>query len=251
MNRWIIIIFAWIAISCGSSKETSNEVDTKQEILLYLSVRNKNYDIYKNDLKGSETMLTTNPGFDYAPNWNQQLNKVIYYSYVNDSFLIDAKNLDGEDVPLDTYNQTEFNLSPNGELLIHQVQNGDFSTLILSDLEGLSMDTITNEGSYNGRAKWSYESNKIAYISDRDGNNEVYVYDLNDSTTQRITINESFEKYITWEPGGKRLAYTTQFYEEGSPDRNDVFIYDFDRRVKKQITFNDFNDTELAWSPIK
>ncbi|MEP0987397.1 hypothetical protein [Ekhidna sp.] len=247
--KYFYLLLTTVILACTSSSG-NEETTSKDEVLLYLTIRDSNYDIFKNDLKGTEVRLTTNTGFDYSPMWNEGLNKIIYYSYVNDSFQIASKDLGGRDVLLNTYGQTEFNLSPSGQFLINQVQVGDTSILILSNLRGSEVDTIASSGLYNGRAKWSWESDKIAYISDRDGNNEVFVYDLKDASTIRLTTNDTFEKYITWEVGGNRLAYTTQYYEEGTPGRNDVFVYDFSNGDTNQITDNPYNDTELAWSPI-
>lgn len=227
-----------------------NSDEGKDEILVYLSVRNKNYDIYKNDLKGTEKKLTNNPGFDYSPMWSERFEALFYYSYVNDSFLIASMDLDGKNLSLNTYDQPEFNLSPDGKKLIHQVSIRDFSALVLTTIEGDNPDTISSSTSYNGRAKWAPGSEKIAYISDRDGNNEIYLYDLKQKSTTRLTSNETYEKYITWSPTGDRIAYTTQYYEEGKPDRNDVFIKDLASGQVTQITNNTFNDTELAWSPV-
>ncbi|WP_436515924.1 TolB family protein [Ekhidna sp. To15] len=244
MLKYIIgLILIGSFISC-------KKTDKKTESLLYLSVRDKDYNIFLNDLDGNEKQLTNNPGFDYAPMWNEILGSVIYYSYENDSFLIANMDLSGQPISLETYGQQEFNLSPDGKKLVSQVNIGDFSALILANIDGSSQDTISDTKSYNGRAKWSWQSNQIAYISDREGNNEVYLYHLEDRSTRRLTNNDEVEKYLTWSPDGNKLAYTTQYYEEGKPDRNDVFVLNLKSGKSSQITSNDYNDTELAWSPI-
>lgn len=200
-----------------------NPPPNKTETLLYLSVRDKDYNIFINDLNGNEQQLTTNPGFDYAPMWNESLESIIYYSYERDSFLIGNMSLDGVNLKIETYGQQEFNLSPDAKYLIHQVNLEDYSSLVLTTVQGALVDTISDNRSYNGRAKWSRQSNQIAYISDREGNNEVYLFNLDTKQTTRITNNSSFEKYLAWSPDGTQLAYTTQYYKEGKADRNDIF----------------------------
>ena len=241
VTRILFLLYVIVIFSCSPENE--------EEQLVYLSVRNKDYNIFLNNLKGEERQLTTNPGFDYAPMWNQKLNAIIYYSYIKDSFAIANMDLSGNPLPLETYGQQEFNLSPDGNKLVSQINLDDFSVLVLTSVDGTLMDTISDSNSYNGRAKWSWQSNKIAYISDRDGNNEIYIYDLEKQQQIRTTNNETFEKYLTWSPEGDKLAFTTQYYEEGKPDRNDVFVLEVETGISTQITNNPFNDSELAWSP--
>ncbi len=244
MKSFIAIIVVGLCYCCDSPPSSKNET------LLYLSVRDKDYNIFSNDLNGNEKQLTNNPGFDYAPNWNASFESIIYYSYERDSFLIGNMSLDGEKLEIETYGQKEFNLSPDGNYLVHQVNLGDYSALVLTDQKGVLIDTISNTNSYNGRAKWSRQSDQIAYISDREGNNEVYLFNLKTKQTTRLTSNSTSEKYLSWSPDGNQLAYTTQYYEEGKADRNDVFIINLKNGISTQITDNDFNDTELDWSPI-
>lgn len=50
-------------------------------------------------------------------------------------------------------------------------------------------------------------SSKIAFISDRDGNKELYVMDWDGRRQVRLTANRSLDLSPSWEPDGKRIAY--------------------------------------------
>lgn len=126
----------------------------------------------------------------------------------------------------------------------------DFSKLVITDSFGDNPQDITTAESYNGRAVWAPDSRQLVYISNRGGNNEVYLYDMNLMESTRLTENNTFEKYLTWAPDSKTIAYTTEYFEEGKPDRNDVFTMEMASKKITQITDNPHEDSELAWSPL-
>lgn len=235
-------------ISCKPSTPEGPEI-CKEVYLLYLSKASGNFDIYKNDLKGKETQLTTNPSWDWAPRWEAASQSLIYNAYENDTFKIQMMDIDGK--LIGTFEDFEdYNVSQDGQWLVAQVKVGDFSKLVITDSFGTDSVAITAAESYNGRAVWSPDGSQLIYISDRDGNNEVYHYNRNSALTTRLTNNETAEKYLTWAPDNKRIAYTTEYYEEGKPDRNDVFVMDLATKKVTQITDNPYEDSEIAWSPI-
>ena len=228
---------------------SDNTCTEKKEMLLYISKKSGNFDIYKNDIAGNERQLTNNPGFDWMPSWDTNKNRILHYAYLGDTFKIQSMDLNGNSLAFNAGKLEEFNLSPDGQYLVQQVRVDDFSKLIITDTLGNNAFSICEATSYNGRAKWSPNSQSILYISDRDGNNELYLYNLESQETKRLTNNTSNEKYTSWAPQGDRIAFTTQYYEEGKPDRNDVFILDLTSGEITQITNNEFNDSEIAWSP--
>ena len=248
MNNYLLLASLFLNIACVS-KNTEKNSDCRQTYLTYISKASGNFDIYRNDLAGNETRLTTNPSWDWSPKWNPSLNAIIYYAYMDDTFRIMSMNIDGINLPLDSRNLIEFNLSPDGQRLVMEESRGDNRQLMIVTLADLNELPITDSLAYYGRAKWSPDSKRIAYISDKEENNEVYLYDLESKSTERLTVNTTNEKYLSWGPGSKQLAFTTEYYEEGKPDRNDVFVLDLNTRVVTQITDNPYEDSEIAWSP--
>jgi TolB protein len=64
-------------------------------------------------------------------------------------------------------------------------------------------------------------TSKIAFISDRDGNKELYVMDWDGRRQVRLTANRSLDLSPSWDPDGKRIAYVS--YKRGSPE---IFVMD-------------------------
>ena len=245
----LMLFASFITVISCTPKESKNNSMCYEEYLTYISKASGNFDIWINDLSGNETQLTNNPSWDWSPMWNQSLESIIYYSYVDDTFRIRSMNSEGSLIKLDTKGLMEFNLSPDGNTLIMEESRGDNRQLVLVTLDNLKENPITDSLAYYGRAKWSNDSKKVVYISDKDGNNEIYLYDIVSKSTTRLTNNLTNEKYLTWAPDDKRIAFTTEYYEEGQPDRNDVFVMDIESKEATQITNNNYEDSEIAWSP--
>ena len=96
---------------------------SKQFGVAYLSSDGGNFDIFCIDPGGGPPRrLTTNPGWDWYPKWNEGRQLLVYYS--NDTarnFSIRAMNLQGEPKPLDTHGLEEFILSPDGKQALFTV----------------------------------------------------------------------------------------------------------------------------------
>ncbi len=63
-------------------------------------------------------------------------------------------------------------------------------------------------------------TSKIAFISTRDGNRELYVMDYDGSNQTRITFNKVPDMLPAWSPDGRYIAFTS--YRSNNPD---LFLY--------------------------
>ena len=51
---------------------------------------------------------------------------------------------------------------------------------------------------------------QIAFVSDRDGNSEIYVMDANGKNQRRLTNNPASDYSPSWSPDGKRIAFVSR-----------------------------------------
>jgi TolB protein len=105
---------------------------------------------------------------------------------------------------------------------------------------------ITNLGSgKNEMPAVSPDNKKIAFVSQRDGNREIYVMNLNGTNIIRLTNNSAWDIHPAWSHDGTRLAFVSNrggvnnIYTMSSLDGSDV----------KQVTSNNRPDNSPSWSP--
>lgn len=56
---------------------------------------------------------------------------------------------------------------------------------------------------------WSPDGSRLAFSSDRDGNTEIYLMDLDGSNVVRLTNNQTSDTQPAWSPGGKQIAFSS------------------------------------------
>ncbi len=91
---------------------------------------------------------------------------------------------------------------------------------------------------------------KIAFISTRDGNQEIYVMDADGTAPVRLTRHPAIDSYPAWSPDGTKIAFTSN-RRNGSTD--EIYIMDADGIRPIRLTTNNqpvpaFDDSP-SWSP--
>ena len=222
-----------------------------QNSIAYLTNQSGNFDIYIIGEDGkNQKQLTTNKGWDWSPKWNKHLQAIIYNS--NDTlkkFSIKAIDRNGIEKNLDTKGMEEFMLSPDGKKALYTLKDNNNRYIGLFDPEKETNQLLITHPSYNGRPDWSPDGNSFSFISDRDGNNELYVFDLNSRNTKRLTNSEKSEKYTSWMPDSETIVYTYHYSDERDNEHNDIFSINVKSQKKHQITKDQNFYQEIDVSP--
>jgi TolB protein len=131
-------------------------------------------------------------------------------------------------------------------------------------------------------------SAKIVFVSDRDGNDELYMMDYDGQNQTRLTFNKTRDYMPAWSADGKKIAFTsykkvgeaglylldleagkitpiatrgTNFSPSFSPDEKklafcsttdgnaEIYVANADGKSIKRLTFNEATDTSPSWSP--
>lgn len=57
--------------------------------------------------------------------------------------------------------------------------------------------------------RWSQDGKKIAFVSKRDGNPEIYVMDADGKNVTRLTYNSAKDDSLDWSPDGKQIIFSS------------------------------------------
>lgn len=92
---------------------------------------------------------------------------------------------------------------------------------------------------------------KIAFASDRDGNNEIYTMNADGSEQTRLT-NARYNVSPEWSPDGRKIVFISVIPStfEGRPiGLFEIFVMNADGSEQTRLTNNSASDTSTAWGP--
>ena len=88
------------------------------------------------------------------------------------------------------------------------------------------------------------ESGSVAFTSERAGNAEIYIMNLDGSDEKRLTDNPAYDGWPSWSPDGSQIAFMSE--RSGNPD---IYVMNADGSNVRQLTDHPANDIWPEWSP--
>ena len=93
---------------------------------------------------------------------------------------------------------------------------------------------------------------QIAFVSNRDGDRDIYVMDTDGGNLRRLTNNSDGDGDPVWSPDGKRIAFKSDrdghVNVHGWPT-HDIYVMDADGSNPQNLTNNPADDWDPSWSP--
>jgi photosystem II stability/assembly factor-like uncharacterized protein len=127
-------------------------------------------------------------------------------------------------------------------------QNQSIWRIFTMNADGSARRQLTNSSGRDYAPSWSPDGQRIAFVSERDGNPEIYVMNADGSGQTRLTVSPGGDTTPAWSPDGRRIAFSSQ--RKGS---RLLFVMQSDGRAQTQLTFstssNPPNDLAPTWSP--
>lgn len=97
---------------------------------------------------------------------------------------------------------------------------------------------------------WCEHPLNIAFQSNRDGNNEIYVMNSDGSDQTRRTFNPRDDRRPDVSPNGRHIVFSSNRITEQNPEGNfEIFLMNSDGSETRQLTFNAADNQWSRWSP--
>jgi dipeptidyl aminopeptidase/acylaminoacyl peptidase len=115
-------------------------------------------------------------------------------------------------------------ISPDGRWVTFTVQSVDVAAnkkpqqVWIVPLNGGAPHQLTLTGEANQRARWSPDSKRIAYISDRGGSSQIWLMDPDGNNQKQVTDLSTEADGVIFSPDGKNLVFTSEVYPDCGAD---------------------------------
>lgn len=128
-----------------------------------------------------------------------------------------------------------------------KVKNAD--RIFVLDLDGRRVSPlIATVGNSNG-GTWSPDGQELLFVSDRDGNKELYVAKWDGSGERRLTVTPSVnEDQPAWHPNGKEIVFVGEGGDVAAPASN-IFSLILATGEIRQLTKLEGRNINPHWSP--
>ncbi len=177
-------------------------------------------------------------------------------------------------------NITSVRVSPDGSKVLYTVRQAVMTEdrseyvnqIFLCNIDGSNTITLTQGDKNNSSPKWSPDGSQVAFISNRDGKNNLYVISLRGGEADKLTDAKTGVSNFSWSHDGKMIAYIMidaagDNDEKKKKGKDDWYYYDEvilqnrlylvwpgenDSAGKKkgmQLTMENRNIISFDWSP--
>jgi Tol biopolymer transport system component len=167
-----------------------------------------------------------------GPTWSPDGRRIAFSGNaggITDLYVVDVDGRNLKRLTNDVYGDLQPQWSPDGNSIAFATDRGGADTTLLRfgrwniatyDLRTGSIDVLPGQRGLNTNPQWSPEGRAIAYVSDRSGTANVFLYEFEEREHYRLTnvvgaisaITE-YSPSISWARGANRLAFT--YFEDG------------------------------------
>ena len=168
--------------------------------------------LYAVDIGGNnETSITVSDEAD-APTWSPDGKRIAFviYNVVQNTWRIYTTSAAGQGEARELVSGWSPAWGPEGNLAYTGCnEGGGYCGIRFTTDENLTSPVLITADARDIGLAWSPDGTQIAYMSDHDGNWEVYTVGVSFSDVRRLTINEANDGLPAWSPDGQHIAFVS------------------------------------------
>lgn len=141
-------------------------------------------------------------------------------------------------IPMKRMNQFKGALSPDGKTIAVAAAKRDRADIYLTRLNGKVIRKITVSG-MNTDPYFSPAGDQIIFVSDADGDDELYTYDMKTKKVKQITDNSAQDFSPAYSPDGKEVVFVSNMDD---PNKWEIYKVNIENKKIKRLTRNNYWD---------
>ncbi len=180
--------------------------------IAFRSRRSQKPGLYTVTIDGNnETIITTSDEAGY-PTWSPDGVRIAFviYNVVQNTWRIYVTSADGQGEAMELVSGWAPAWGGAGQLAYTGCnEGGGHCGIRFTTDENLSSPILITADPRDTGLAWSPDGTQIAYMSDHDGNWEVYTVGISFPEVRRLTINEANDGLPAWSPDGQHIAFVS------------------------------------------
>lgn len=204
------------------------QLDASGKYLLFVSERSGNPDLWMLPTDQNEpTPMTFDPAPDYDPELKSDFTQYAFVSERDGNPEIYLADIDLE------------NQYPNKTNWEYIFPN---PFMIRAFIEPPAPVRLTNHPGKDRYPSWSNSGDQIAFTSDRDGKQDIWILNTDGSELRKVTANSGNNYKPAWSPDDNQIAFVSD--RDGNPE---IYVLRLDTNQQNRITNHPAIDDDPTW----